>query len=91
MAFGEEGLPHRFDHEDGDGGNLRADPWFRGHIGLRRDLAELAFRMGLGVLMRMGRPLIAENPEQIHEESRQQQPAGPHREMAQASHTWGGI
>ncbi len=95
MALGEDGFPHRFDHEDRNGGGSGADQRFRGHIGLRRDLAELAFGMGLrmgpGILMAVGGPLIAENAEQIDEESPQQEPAEAQGKMKEASHTRGGI
>ncbi len=92
-AFGEDGRPYRFDHEDRYGGAFRADHGLGRKIGLGRDLAELAFRMGLGlgILVLVGDTLVAEDSEQVYEKSPQQKPAGLPREMTEDSHTWEGI
>jgi hypothetical protein len=53
-AFGEDGRPDRFDQSDGHGGTFVADQGVGGQVGLRRDLAKLAFLMGLRMGVRIG-------------------------------------
>ena len=92
MTAGEDRRPHRFDHQDRYGGGFRADHGLGSHIGLGRDLAELAILVGTGmfsrVRMRMRGSQVAEQAEQVKHERADQEPAGRQRESGDSAHTW---
>lgn len=91
MTMGKNGAPDRFDEDRRGGRGFRADHRRGRGVGLGRDLAKLAFLLGLpmgrGFVMVMGLARESEETEKVQQESPQEQPAGLYREMTDAAHT----